>query len=318
VAPLAVRLPANNRELTFIGERFLPLYAGRSDPFERFANLALAKQTRHPGKLRLGEMYAWLSRALPNFAEAHYACGQLFYERKEHGLAIAALRHALQKATGQQTREQIALALGRALLQANRADEARQMMKPHVSAPLPDTAKKLQTRWMALEYGYLQHLIEALDKEILWQRALGESGADLELSKGLSFAALSDFKQSASVLNTALNKYTDPSIMQRERERDANAEARYHQAQFHYGRVLFEEDEDLTGAVSALAKAVKLNPDNEAAYRLYGLSILRLIERDNLQKIAEQALLSFVEKNPEDLESVREQLERLRGTSPGA
>jgi cytochrome c-type biogenesis protein CcmH/NrfG len=67
------------------------------------------------------------------------------------------------------------------------------------------------------------------------------------------------------------------------------------EATFHLGRVLFVGEISLDSAVSELTEAVRLDPDNVAAYYYLGQAIRTQVER-NILKRAEDALRTYLSR----------------------
>ena len=67
------------------------------------------------------------------------------------------------------------------------------------------------------------------------------------------------------------------------------------EATYHLGKVLYEEGKDYDRAVSLLADAVRMDPENVPALYYYGQAIRAQVEYNTLRR-AEDALRAYIEK----------------------
>ena len=67
------------------------------------------------------------------------------------------------------------------------------------------------------------------------------------------------------------------------------------EATYHLGKVLYEEGKDYDRAVSLLADAVRMDPENGPALYYYGQAIRAQVEYNTLRR-AEDALRAYIEK----------------------
>ena len=67
------------------------------------------------------------------------------------------------------------------------------------------------------------------------------------------------------------------------------------EATYHLGKVLYEEGKDYDHAVSLLADAVRMDPENVPALYYYGQAIRAQVEYNTLRR-AEDALRAYIEK----------------------
>jgi hypothetical protein len=67
------------------------------------------------------------------------------------------------------------------------------------------------------------------------------------------------------------------------------------EATYHLGKVLYEEGKDYDRAVSLLADAVRMDPQNVPALYYYGQAIRAQVEYNTLRR-AEDALRAYIEK----------------------
>jgi tetratricopeptide (TPR) repeat protein len=138
------------------------------------------------------------------------------------------------------------------------------------------------------------------------------------LNLGVAYASLGDYERALPLLERAVALYTDPTIYERELERDQlNAEFHHHDAHYQLGRVLFVSQRDFGGAVSQLREAVRLNPENARAYYYLGQAIRAMVEHETLTR-AEEALQSYLAKGAPlgQEDAVREFLGSRRKTVP--
>ena len=67
------------------------------------------------------------------------------------------------------------------------------------------------------------------------------------------------------------------------------------EATYHLGKVLYEEGKDYDRAVSLLADAVRMDPENVPALYYYGQAIRAQVEYNTLRR-AEDALRAYIKK----------------------
>ena len=67
------------------------------------------------------------------------------------------------------------------------------------------------------------------------------------------------------------------------------------EATYHLGKVLYEEGKDYDRAVSLLADAVRMDPENVPALYYYGQAIRAQVEYNTLKR-AEEALRAYIQR----------------------
>jgi len=115
------------------------------------------------------------------------------------------------------------------------------------------------------------------------------------LNLGLAYAVVGEWEKSIQRLQTAVNLYDDPTIMEQERQIDPRAEELQRQARYHLGRMLFEHQRELGKAVEELHKAKRQDSDDACVYFYLGQAIRALVERESLVDAAD-ALQTYLDK----------------------
>jgi tetratricopeptide (TPR) repeat protein len=115
------------------------------------------------------------------------------------------------------------------------------------------------------------------------------------LNLGLAYAAVGEYQRSIQKLQTAVNLFDDPTIMEQEKLFDPKAEEIQRQSRFHLGRVLYERKQELGKAVDELRKAQKQDPDDTRVNYYLGQAIRALVEQETLTE-ASDALQKYIDK----------------------
>jgi tetratricopeptide (TPR) repeat protein len=115
------------------------------------------------------------------------------------------------------------------------------------------------------------------------------------LNLGIAYSAMGEYDKCIDNLEHAIDLYSDPMIMSREKNKDPNAEDHYHEAHYQLGRVLFDSKRDFARAVSELKEATRLEPENAHAYYYLGKAIIEVIKQETLIE-AKRALTTYLVK----------------------
>jgi tetratricopeptide (TPR) repeat protein len=173
-----------------------------------------------------------------------------------------------------------------------------QTLGAHLDEPVFDS-RKLRGDVLAiatrLKQQPIQETIDLLLRMIEQREKQNDPYPEGKLNLGIAYSAMGEYDKCIDNLEDAINLYSDPMIMSREKNKDPNAEDHYHEAHYQLGRVLFDSKRDFARAVSELKEATRLEPENAHAYYYLGKAIMEVIKQETLIE-AKRALTTYLVK----------------------